>query len=62
MKVGSSATLTNTTVKFGKAGAGGAPGSGGSATAKPSQAGIAQAVYPVSLTLRLRGVVLSSSG
>jgi hypothetical protein len=46
MKVGSAATLTLTTVKFGKGGLGGAPGIGGSPAAKPSQPGIAQAIYP----------------
>jgi hypothetical protein len=46
MKIGSAATLSGTTVKFGKPGQGGPPGTGGSNTAKPSQPGIAQAVYP----------------
>jgi hypothetical protein len=46
MKIGSSATLNGTIVKFGSPGPGGPPGTGGLATAKPSQAGIAQAVYP----------------
>ncbi len=46
MRVGSAATLNATTVKFGKPGPGGAPGAGGSPAAKPSQAGLAQAVYP----------------
>jgi hypothetical protein len=46
MWVGSAATLNSMTVKFGTAGPGGAPGTGGSAGGKPSQAGVAQAVYP----------------
>ena len=46
MRVGSAATLNSTIVKFGKPGPGGLPGTGGSATAKPSQPGIAQAIYP----------------
>jgi hypothetical protein len=46
MRVGSAATLTSTTVKFGKAGAGGVPGGGSTAGAKASQPGVAQAIFP----------------
>jgi hypothetical protein len=46
MRIGSAATLVSTTVRFGAAGPGGARGTGGSADAAPSQAGVAQAVFP----------------
>lgn len=47
MSVGSaSATLEATTISIGQGGIGGAIGSGGTATATPSQAGIAVAIYP----------------
>jgi hypothetical protein len=47
MRTGSStAVLTATTVKFGTPGAAGSIGSGGTATAKPAEPGIARALYP----------------
>jgi hypothetical protein len=44
MSVGSAAPLLATTVAFGRGGAGGDPGTGGSGA--PAASGIAQAVYP----------------